>query len=74
MLCLKLLLIAIESGVLKASAAILIKAGGILSSPVAFLGFSCLSSFRTSSLLTGENMVLLLMFPLVVILLLFSIC
>ena len=68
MLCLKLLLIAIESGVLKGSAAILIKAGGILSSPIAFLGFSCWSSFRTSSLLTGENIVLLL-FPLVVILL-----
>ena len=69
MLCLKLLLIAIESGVLKGSAAILIKAGGILSSPIAFLGFSCWSSFRTSSLLTGENIVLLLMFPLAVILL-----
>ena len=41
MLCLKLLLTAIESGVLKGSAAILIKAGGILSSPIAFLGFSC---------------------------------
>ena len=65
MLCLKLLLIAIESGVLKGSAAILIKAGG---SPIAFLGFSCWSSFRTSSLLTGENIVLLLIFPLVVIL------
>ena len=40
-LCLKLLLIAIESGVRKGSAAILVKAGGILSSLIAFLGFSC---------------------------------
>ena len=40
MLYLKLLFIAIDKGVLKGSAAILIKAGGILSSPIAFLGFS----------------------------------
>ena len=50
---LKLLFIAIESGVLKDSAVILIKARGILSSPIAFLGFSCWSIFRTSSLITG---------------------
>ena len=67
--CLKLLFIPIESGVLKGSAAILIKADGILSSPIAFLGFSCWSMFQTSSLLTGENIMLLLMFPLVLILL-----
>ena len=60
---------AIESGVLKGSVAILIKAGGILSWSIAFLGFSCYSSFRTSSLLTGKNIVLLLVFLLVVILL-----
>ena len=65
-LCLKLLLIAIESGVLKGSAVILMKAVGILSSSIAVLGFSCWSSFRTSSLLTGGNIVSLLMFPLVV--------
>ena len=67
-LCLKLLLIAIESGVLKGSAVILMKAVGILSSSIAVLGFSCWSSFRISSLLTGGNIVSLLMFPLVVIL------
>ena len=59
---LKLLFIAIESGALKASSAILIKAGGILSSAIAFLPFSYRSRSRTSSLITGENIVLSLIF------------
>ena len=68
-LCLKLLFIAIESGVLKGSAVTLIKAEGILSSPIAFLGLSSWGCFWTSSLLTGKNIGLSLMFPLVVMLL-----
>ena len=66
--CLKLFFIAVESDELKGSAAILIKARGILSSTIAFLGLSCCSSFRTSPLLTGKN-ILLLLFPRVLILL-----
>ena len=58
-----------KSGVLKGSAAILITAGVIFSSPIAFFGLSCWSRFRTPSLLTGKNIVLSLMSPLVVILL-----
>ena len=54
MLYLNLLFIAIKSGVPKGSSAILIKAEGILSSPIAFLGFSRWNSFRTSLQLTGE--------------------
>ena len=66
-LCLKLFLIAIESGVSKGSAAILIKVGGIFSLLIAFLGFSYCSRFWTSSILTDKNIVLSLIFPLVVI-------
>ena len=58
MLCLKLLFIAIDNGVLKGSAAILITAGGILSWPIAFRGFKFWRHYLISSLLTGKNIVL----------------
>ena len=75
MLCLKLLFIVMKSGVIKGSAAILIKAiliSGILSLLIGFLGFSCWSRFRTSSLLTGGNIVLSLIVSLVLILFIFN--
>ena len=59
----KLLFISIESSVPKGSAKTFVKAGGILSSPIAFLGFSCWSRFWTLSLLTDENILLSSMFP-----------
>ena len=70
MLYLKLLFIAIDKGVLKGSAAILIKAGGILSWPIAFLGFNFWRHCLTSSLFTGEKIVLSSLFSFATIILL----
>ena len=70
MLYLKLLFNAIDKGVLKGSAAILIKGGGILSWPIAFLEFNFWRHCLTSSLFTGEKIVLSLLFSFAVIVLL----
>ena len=67
MLYLKLLFVAIDNSVLKDSAAILIKSGGILSGPIAFFGFNFWRHWLTSSLFTGEKIVLSLVFSFAVI-------
>ena len=72
MLHLKLLFIAIDNGVLKGWAAIMIKAGGISSWPLAFLGFNFCRHCLTSIIYTGEQIVLSLVFSFAVIILLIS--
>ena len=70
MLYLKLLFNAIDKGVLKVSAAILIKAGEILSWTIAFPGFNFWRHCLTLSLFTCEKTVLSLLFSFAVIVIL----
>ena len=70
MLYLKLLFIAIDNGLLKGSAAILLKVGEILSWLIAFLGFNFWRHCLTLSLITGKKIVFSLLFSFTVIVLL----